>query len=57
MEYLQSLSITDAFNEKEFERIYRNGGSQANAYSFGVSIADRLIFLAHYNKQNNTAAV
>jgi hypothetical protein len=53
-EYLQSLSLTHIFDETEFERIYRKGGSQANAYTFGLSCADRLIFYANYKTTIST---
>lgn len=53
MEHLQNLSLTSIFNQQEFERIYRNGGSQANAFSFGLSVADYLIIHEHSKIQNH----
>ncbi|MBN8665836.1 MAG: hypothetical protein J0L83_14740 [Chitinophagales bacterium] len=43
MEYLQALNLTHIFNETEFERIYRNGGYLANAFTFGLTLADFFI--------------
>jgi hypothetical protein len=57
MEYLQSLSLTHIFEENEFERIYRNGGHQANPFSFGLSVADYLINHANHKTNNNHSQV
>ncbi len=39
--YLQSVNVP--YDDKEFERIYRTGGSQANPFSFGIDTAEVII--------------
>ncbi len=42
-EHLATRQLVNIFNSKEFERIYRDGGSQANPYLLGLRVADILI--------------
>jgi hypothetical protein len=43
IDYLSQLNLSEYFDHKEFNRIYRNGGSEANPFSFGLSAADAII--------------
>ena len=48
MDYLENKNLSDFFSTALFEHYYRkHNGSQANPYTFGLSVAD---FIIHNTK-------
>lgn len=42
-DYLSQRNLLAYYDSKEFERIYKNGGCNANAFSFGLNTGDAMI--------------
>ena len=41
--YLSQRNLSEYFDSKEFDRIYKSGGSNANAFCFGMRAGDIII--------------